>query len=67
MAHLQLLRQIADRQFAVCGECADGKKRLILVRSQVLAAEEVFAESEETPYLVTERGEAFKVYGVHAT
>jgi hypothetical protein len=38
------------------GGRADGEQGLILVGRQILRAEQVFAESEEFPQLVTEGG-----------
>jgi len=58
---LQLLREVADGEFAIGGRGANGEQGLILVRGQVFGDEEVFAETQESPYLITERGEGLKV------
>lgn len=69
MPHLQLLREFADGKPAWGGGGSDGKKRLILIRGEVLRAQQVFAETEEFPNLIAEGSKCLKidrvqVYGV---
>jgi hypothetical protein len=64
MPDLQLLGQVADRELPMEGGSANGEQGMILVRSEVFGAKEVFAEAEEFPYLVTEGGESLEVHRI---
>lgn len=67
MPHLHLLRQIADGKFSVRGRCSDREQRLVLIRRQILGAQQVFAETEELANLISKRGERLEFRGVQGT